>query len=123
MRRHILFPLILSSLLYTLEGVAYELGTHEKLSAAAAKNSTLSSDTRLLKNLGLQPSIEDYRNIFPNSEGKPKNILNLIKDGARFEDGISPCDSRPGNHFYNPLNGSGLKFGVIKGSPSSDWTT
>ncbi|MBZ0092498.1 MAG: hypothetical protein K8F27_09790 [Sulfuricellaceae bacterium] len=116
MKRYISFLLVGSALLFALEGVAYEVDTHEKLSETAAKNSILSSDTDVLKNLGLLPSIEDNNNLFPNSEGKPRNILNLIKDGANFEDNLSLY--RPINHFFNPLNWTGLTYA---GLPLPNW--
>lgn len=106
MKRSIAFFLVVGTLLHTLEGKTYEVNTHEKISEVAAKNSILSSDTSVLKSLGLPPSIEDNSNPFPNSEGKPKNILNLIKDGARFEDN----NIRPLFHFFDPLNDEGLLF-------------
>ena len=120
MKQLIASLLVVSATLYSIPSTAYEVDTHEKLSETAAKSSILSMDTSVLSNLGLPPSIEDNSNPFPNSEGIPRNILNLIKDGANFEDTLSA--GRPSNHFYNPLNGAPLTLGILPlGLPSPNW--
>lgn len=95
----------------------YEIETHADMSRAAANASVLVTDATILQNLGIKSSDE-----FPNSKNndQPKSIVELIRDGARFEDdGL-----RPRNHFYDPLTGLGLQgvsipFFTIYASP--DW--
>lgn len=95
---------------------AYEVDTHEKLSEFAHNSSSISNDPSLLLNYGIK-----YLDKFPNFKNEKKTIVELIKNGARFEDTLSL--TRPINHFYNPLNGSGLYAwsGLIKGVPSPNW--
>jgi len=100
--------LILVSLLFGAHGAAYEIRTHEKLSEVAAKNSILQSDPAVMRSLGLPSSIEDNNNPLPNSDGEPKSVLDLIKDGSRFEDGKYPISIKPLFHFFDPLHDDGL---------------
>lgn len=94
---------------------SYEPSTHIEISAEAAKLSILNG---VLTNLGLDKSIEDADQKLPNSEGVNRTILDLIKDGADFEDnGI-----RSVNHFYDPLHDRPLNIlGAPLGSKSPDW--
>lgn len=102
---------------------AYEIDTHEGLSKASARNSVLANDRDMLRAHGLSFSIEDDRQQFPNSQGEPKNLLQLIADGSRFEDGLkSDCETRPKHHFYDPARHRGLNKGLlIQGERSPDW--
>jgi hypothetical protein len=94
--------------------LSYEVETHADMSRAAANASVLFTDANILQNLGIKSSDE-----FPNSTSNepPKSIVELIRDGARFEDnGI-----RSLNHFYDPIRNTGL-IDVIPGVVSSpDW--
>ncbi len=99
---------------------AYERETHADISRAAANASVLSDNSYsgVLNGLGLNFPIADGINqSFPNSDNIKKSILDLIRDGARFEDN----GSRPGNHFYNPLTGQGISVLGFNGNPSPDW--
>ncbi len=99
---------------------AYEVDTHEELSAAAVDASVLKKQTEVLTNLGLKP-LGDLQT-FPNSQGNPRTVVQLFREGSRFEDGFKCSDSRPRNHFYDPThNGQGLQWGLITGKPSPDW--
>jgi hypothetical protein len=46
--------------------------------------------------------------------------IGWIREGAVREDGEAACDTRVANHFYNPLNNSGLVYRTT-GYPSPDW--
>src|SRR6266581_2261841 len=119
MRLKCLFAL--ARLLACLSGLssAYELRTHEDLSEAAARVSTL-RDQPTLSNLGIDRPMGDFSQTFPNSKNERKRIVDLIRDGANFEDTIT--NSRALNHFFKPLTGRGLSFlGVEVGLPSPDW--
>lgn len=94
---------------------AYEEETHEILSAVAAENSVLKNKSEILTNLGLKPW--SAAETFPNSEGQPRTITQLFREGARFEDDTP----RPVNHFYDPLNDRPLSVGLHIGYRSPDW--
>ena len=87
---------------------SYEIDTHEKLSTEAAAVSQLQKDPELLKNMGLKLTDK-----FKNTDGKDRNISELIGDGANFEDNLP----RPLNHFYDPLHDAPL----AGGHKSPDW--
>ena len=97
----------------------YEVETHEEMSQKAMEASVLAKDPKLLTDLGLKPLSDKQK--FPNSKNSDQDIANLFRDGAKFEDGFDCTDTRPRNHFYDPLSGSGLKWGLITGAPSPDW--
>ena len=95
---------------------AYEPTTHEKMAEKATEMSDLDKPNPVvLLNLGLKPDIRNPKQKFPNSDGKEKLILDLIKNGANFEDN----DSRPLNHFYDPISGKPLS--LLLGHSSPDW--
>ncbi len=102
-RNALVFALVSASLLNASRVVAYEVETHADMSRAAASASSLSMDLTVLDSLGIKSSDE-----FPNSknDGKLKSIIELIRDGARFEDdGL-----RPINHFFDPIHDDGILF-------------
>ncbi len=108
---------ILSS--FSLTVLGYEQPTHVKISEHAVKNSVLGQpDSGVLLNLGLKPSIEDATQVFPNSKNVLRRIINLVPDGADFEDD----NVRSLNHFFDPANDRGLTFGIVSaGFKSPDW--
>ena len=101
----------LSCLLFGAASVsasAYEPTTHDDLSAQAALVSILGGNSNLpsekLNRLGFKYAISDKdHQLFKNSRGELKEVLGLIRDGARFEDD----GSRSMHHFFNPANGAG----------------
>lgn len=101
---------------------AYEIETHSDMSREAANASVLkdTSEGSVLRALGLSyPINEDVKQVFPNSKtGEKKSVLELIRDGARFEDG----SSRSVNHFFDPVNNKALLVdGKERGQKSPDW--
>ena len=86
---------------------AYEVQTHEAISETAAFSSVLAK-SGTLEALGLAGSIDSQTLTFPSPTSTPKNrnIRDLIKDGANFEDKIP----RPLNHFFDPINDTGFLF-------------
>lgn len=107
-------------LIFGRTALAYEVDTHEKISEAATNGSVLKTDSDVLLRIGLQLPIDNDQQRFPNSDGRLRNILNLIKGGARFEDTLSAA--RPMNHFYDPLSSAPLTIaGKAVGSTSPDW--
>ena len=86
------------------------------MSRAAAERSVLNAaGNDVLRNIGLNYPIQEKVNqVFPNSKGENKSILELIQDGARFEDN----SLRPINHFLDPLSGDALLPLIAKPSPS-----
>ena len=88
--------------------LAYEQPTHERMSKEAALASVLNK-LEALSELGLNGKIDDNgiddENLnFPNSNGSPRNIIQLFSDGANFED----HNIRPLNHFFDPTSDAGL---------------
>ena len=92
---------------------AYDPDTHQKMSEKAFGTSVLTTDTKVLDNLGLPPLSAEKK--YPNSQlfSQQRTIVELFQDGANFEDSLL----RPANHFFDPLTGKGLAVG----SPSPDW--
>jgi len=108
-------------LTFVLPAVAYEQTTHQDLSERAAKASVLKETNGVLKDLGLK-GLLDPSQTFPNSNGDSRILLDLIKDGANFEDGFNDCESRPRNHFFDPKYDRPLTvFGLNFGEKSPDW--
>ncbi len=88
-------------LVYPIAVMGYAVPTHERISQEAARVSVLNkSGSDVLSDLGLKLSIEDRDQMFPNSQDDQRRVIDLISDGARFEDD----DLRGLNHFYDPLN-------------------
>ena len=77
----------------------YKEATHRVLTEAAASRSVLQLGP-VLRDLGL--TLDE--STFPNSRNRPRNIIELLSDGAEFEDSWI----RSPRHFYNPINGQGL---------------
>ncbi len=88
-----------------IPSIAYEQPTHEDMSQHALEASAVATSD-VLTNLGLSFAIGDERQTFPNSDGKSRRIVELIRDGANFEDN----NLRPLFHFFDPLNDEGLIF-------------
>ncbi len=107
--------------LVLLPSWAYEVNTHEELSAAAVDLSVLKNQNDVLSNLGLKPLADQQT--FPSSQGNSRTIIQLIREGSRFEDGLkSDCETRPKHHFYDPVRDRGLRRGLlISGERSPDW--
>jgi len=108
------------------ELTAYEIETHADMSREAAKTSVLKDTTPsgVLRTLGLNyPIEENVIQVFPNSKtGEKKSILELIRDGARFEDTLIRIPPRPLNHFFDPVNNRPLTVaGISVGEKSPDW--
>jgi hypothetical protein len=72
------------------DAAAYEIETHaDVLTGAAVTRSLLRSDPLLLKDLGLDKSVDDPDQQFKNSDGRGRTIRELVQDGSRFEDKVS----------------------------------
>jgi len=100
---------------------AYEIPTHRDLTAVAVDRSMLALDPTTLQNLGLNKGVRDQTQQFPNSMGSQGSILDLLQDGADFEDSLFPT-IRVLRHFYNPLTGEGLNIPAFPTQMSSpDW--
>lgn len=106
------FFLLLVALSFGMYVHAYEQPTHRKMSEAAANASILVKDATVMQNLGIKSS-----DSFLNSKNSKKSIVELIQDGADFEDNTP----RPVNHFYDPLNDRPLIVGIHVGYRSPDW--
>ncbi len=117
------FTTLLLSLVVPVTAHAYEQLTHRRLSTTTVENSVLSAPTsNILADYGLSTDISvESPQRFPNSKGKLQSIIQLIEDGADFEDKFP----RPVHHFYDPINDQSLQhpllniFGGANRSP--DW--
>jgi len=83
----------------------YDRATHQLLSAVAVNQSQLGNPQTLAR-LGLRRAIDDTRQTFNDSEGISGTLLDLIRDGAEFEDN----NIRSMNHFLDPRTGKGLRL-------------
>jgi len=112
-----------NALLAVIVGVnsamAYEVQTHADITLHAADSSVLESylrtQLRIDPNVGLDVETITRADVNPN--GTPRNWM---REGSVREDDIIPIP-RPFNHFYNPLNGQGLTFGLTIGEPAPSW--
>jgi hypothetical protein len=81
---------------------AYEVETHRDLSVAAAVQSIFGAPAGRMR-LGLTKPIDEGEK-YPNSKGTQNTVLDLIRDGAKFEDDLP----RSVHHFFNPRTGGPL---------------
>ncbi|GEM_PF-4735851 len=113
--------------LHSSYAFAYERDTHRELSKVTIDSSALSSTTNnILLDFGLNADISrNSLQRFPNSEGEQQSIIELVQDGADFEDDFSFLLPRPIHHFYDPINDQSLQhplLNIIGGaSRSPDW--
>jgi hypothetical protein len=82
---------------------AYEISTHQTLSKTAALHSVLGDPVQRAR-LGLMKSIEDNGELFPNSSDTAGTVVQVIQDGAGFEDDFP----RSIHHFFNPRTSGAL---------------
>ena len=127
MKWSLLVSLVISTSVHAFSvDKTYEINTHGQLTVSAAIRSYLVSNL-LYNSLGLPVSdfindVSDRKNgdktivSFPNSQGTPSTIYELLIFGSRFEDTVFPTPSNPEigsvrslHHFYDPQNnGRGL---------------
>lgn len=120
--RYLTFAVLCATAGLALRSHAYEIDTHRVLTQAAANRSVLQLDLTQLRDMGLEKSMTDQAQRFPNSKNKLRTIRELLEDGADFEDNISLQEVRVTKHFYNPLTSAGLRAGVFQQEPTSpDW--
>ena len=102
---HLICCLILA---WSFDARGYEILTHQQvLTRQAANQSVLQTDPRVLRGFGLEKSITDTTQKFPNSRAQDRTVRELLEDGSRFEDDVVPILGFT-KHFYNPLTGLGL---------------
>ena len=100
-----------SSLLTTIAispAFAYKEGTHQAISNVAVSSPTCVADNYLKQQLVIPDGI--------NTSVGGQTLVQRLEQGAHDEDG----GSRPLNHFYNPINNSGLND-LSSGAPSMVW--
>jgi hypothetical protein len=80
---------------------AFEISTHEKLTAEAILRSALTTNPSLLSNLGLTVLGEGT---YPNSDNTLRTANETIVYGAKFEDTAFAAGAveRVFNHFFDP---------------------
>jgi len=100
---------------------AYEKVTHKFLSLSAVEQSVLAAqNSNILTDFGLSTDISEFsQQKFPNSAGESESIVELIRDGAEFEDNFP----RSIQHFYDPINDKGLQHPAVSAftNKSPDW--
>jgi hypothetical protein len=92
--------------------MAYTEATHRILTDQAYSASKVGGPA-LWTQLGLDETASTK--VFPGSGWLKKTARDLMVDGAEYED----SGVRSVNHFFNPLNGTGLLNG--HGQPAPDW--
>jgi hypothetical protein len=108
--RPAIVALILASFSALTSAMAYEAETHRAMSAAAFTEAKLSA---ALARLGLGPNDTFKAKAFSVTTG-PFTAAEWIRTGGMHED-APPW--RVLNHFYDPINQTGMVFGV----PSPEW--
>jgi len=88
----------------------YEVGTHRAITNVAIRRNDCVADAYLKNEMMLQNGI-----LTSTSQGTPAA---RIEDGAEDED--EQTYTRPFNHFYNPINNSGLSD-LVSGTNSLQW--
>ena len=110
--------LLLSCLLVVCPARAYDVETHADISLRAVQGSNLQQS---LPAIGLDSStqvLSDGLLSFPTK----LSIVDWIRVGSiREDDFFSEQLLRFLNHFYNPLDGSGLSINGLSGLPSKYW--
>jgi len=102
---------------------AYEQDTHRSLSLSAVEQSALAAqNNNILSDFGLSTDISEFsQQKYPNSAGESKSIIELVQDGAYFEDKFP----RPVHHFYDPINDLSLQHPLLNlaggTNASPDW--
>ena len=119
--RHLVVLCLMTA--WSLDTHAFETDTHELvLTREAANRSVLQTDLRVLRDLGLEKSITDTAQKFPDATGEERTIRGLIEIGSVFEDNLIsllPLDFRVTRHFYNPLTGKGIDEGDFPNQTTS----
>ena len=116
-------------MVFSSQALAYEIGTHRRMSQEAANESILTEQLSLLDLVSLQDPV-----VFLPAAGGVKRGIEWILFGAEVEDDFFPELGSPAlrfrNHFYNPLTDLGLDFspgflcsvfGTQDGEPSLEW--
>ena len=116
-----LYPIIsvLALVIVSSKVYAYKEPTHEEMSSNAIEISILSVEQTLLTDFGLEifSSKQEFTNP-DNPNGIKVTIINLVRNGAKFEDNTL----RAFNHFYDPVNNKPLTvLGKEIGNTSPDW--
>lgn len=95
----------------------YDEINHQEIAGVAVMISVLGTDQVKRERVGLRLPISNEKQTFPDSERRPRTVLNLVKDGARLEDG----GARSLHHFYNPQTESALQIPQIAARYPYDW--
>lgn len=88
------------------DALAYDPDTHQALTEQAARVS-VTGDQDTLTNRGFSSAIDGMgAKKYQNSKGILRTLLDLLRDGAKFEDD----NPRSLNHFFNPRTGGPLSI-------------
>jgi hypothetical protein len=97
--------------------LAYDVGTHSRISREAAVASSLPTVLTMLQ-MSLNTKLDATQIARRDNDG---TAVGWIREGSIREDGEGNCDTRVRNHFYNPINNAGYFRGAFQGAPSPDW--
>ena len=92
---------------------AYEIATHVYLSETALKESVLANSAAKRESIGLRFDLNDDRQRFRDSKSTAATVLELIQNGAEYEDDFLSLPPRPLNHFFDPATGGGLYIELL----------
>lgn len=97
---------------------AYEISTHAEIMQHAFE---VSSAPEVVKQLGITSKWTLNTDEVRRARFNDGTAVGWMREGAVLEDGSFGCDSRPSNHFYNPIDGSGYSYHGFGGNPSPSW--
>jgi hypothetical protein len=117
-------------LAWTTNSQAYYPNTHQEMSLMAFNRSVLNINIELFDDLDLDSSDD-----FPNSRNEQRTVLELIRDGSKFEDAILAGEVGVGNggenlrmkhHFYSTQQGGSALYDptislFLNTYSSTDW--
>lgn len=95
---------------------SYEQPTHQELSEAAAKQSTIFKNAGFITQLGYRSGDAESLYLY-YAGGGTRTILDLIRKGATDEDD----GAQSLHHFYNPVDGSPLSTAYPYSKSSPQW--
>ena len=93
---------------------AYEIESHAYLSEVALRATTLATSPLKRAAIDLRYALNDDRQKFVDTKSNLGTVLELIRQGARYEDDVLALPPRPLHHFFDPATGKGLSIDPLQ---------
>ena len=93
---------------------AYEIESHAYLSEVALRATTLATSPLKRSAIDLRYELNDDRQKFVDTKSNLGTVLELIRQGARYEDDVLALPPRPLHHFFDPATGKGLSIDPLQ---------